>query len=240
MYQVTAVALYILLKQAYSEYLSSNVEDEILSEKDWITQQRKKEPQFLFWHQILEYILLVLQFVKAIRLGNFQQHIDTLELIMPWLFALDHHNYAKCLPVYLRDMCTLEEIHPDVHTEFLKGNFVGQKSLHPFCKLGLDQTYEQLIGVLKGDGGIIGIVTEPAALRRHMIAGTELSRLIQEFEASTLGGTEMKKHHEQYQKFQSTFFTHVPSDKKKSYKMYYNYKSNLNQYICEQFIKKWR
>ena len=207
MHQVTAVALHIQLKQAYADYLSFNREESALQEKDWVAQQKDKEPQFCFWYDTLEFILLILEFVKSIRSGDFELYINTLELLMPWVFALDHLNYAKCLPVHLRDMCTLEERHPAVHKAFHEGQFVGQKSLCPFSKLALDQTYEQLIDVLKDDGGIIGLTEDPAALRRYMTAGPELSRLIQEFERPV--SNKYTKHHEQYSKFQNTFLIHV-------------------------------
>ena len=44
--------------------------------------------------------------------------------------------------------------------------------------IALDQMHEQLIGSLKGDGGIIGLTENPEALRRFMIAGPELTCII--------------------------------------------------------------
>ena len=41
--------------------------------------------------------------------------------------------------------------------------------------------HEQLIGSLKGDGGIIGLTENPEALRRIMIAGPELTCIIDSF-----------------------------------------------------------
>ena len=71
---------------------------------------------------------------------------------MPWVFALDHIHYARCLSVHFRDMCTLEERQPGLYAEFMHGKFVGQKSKKSFSKLELDQMHEQLIAVLKGNG----------------------------------------------------------------------------------------
>ena len=70
--------------------------------------------------------------------------------------------------------------------------------------------HEQLIGSLKGDGGIIGSTENPEALRRIMIAGPELTCIIDSFKQSINCTTDLK-HHEQYPKFQSKFKEDVES-----------------------------
>ena len=61
-----------------------------------------------------------------------------------------------------------------------------------------------------GDGGIIGITTDPHALRRWMVSGPEISRIIQEFEGAKEKMTGVKqKHHEQTQATQIKFAKQV-------------------------------
>ena len=67
-------------------------------------------------------------------------------------------------------MMVLEEQHPDVASEFHKGNFVNHKSRIDFSAMAIDQTHEQNNAVNKGDGGAIGLTEYPAALRRWMVA----------------------------------------------------------------------
>ena len=63
-----------------------------------------------------------------------------------------------------------------------------------------------------GDGGIIGITTDPHALRRWMVSGPEISRIIQEFEGARERTTNAKqKHHEQTQATQIKFAKQVQS-----------------------------
>ncbi|XP_046379912.2 uncharacterized protein LOC124151470 [Haliotis rufescens] len=57
-----------------------------------------------------------------------------------------------------------------------------QKTTHRFSMMALDHVHKQLNAVLKGDGGIIGITENEAALRRWMIAGPEMARIIHEVE----------------------------------------------------------
>ena len=90
MHQVTALALYSLLRQAHREYLTTTIEDEPLELDDWTKCQRVREPHFLYWHQTLELQLTVLQFVKSIRTASFDLYLETLEHLIPWVYALDH------------------------------------------------------------------------------------------------------------------------------------------------------
>ena len=87
------------MEEAYTSY---SLNTELLDYKDWIKQQRDKEPQFLFWHQILELELLVLAHVKASRTGNFELYMISMEHWMAWVFGTDQLHYSGNLPVHLR------------------------------------------------------------------------------------------------------------------------------------------
>ena len=46
---------------------------------------------------------------------------------MPWMFAMDHVNYARWLSVHIRDLGALEETHRDVFRHFSSEAFVAGK-----------------------------------------------------------------------------------------------------------------
>ena len=58
----------------------------------------------MFWDLILRYETLILIFVRAHREKNVPLHVNVLEELALLLFALDHVNYARWLPVHIRDM----------------------------------------------------------------------------------------------------------------------------------------
>ena len=95
---------------------------------------------------------------------------------------MDHTNYARWLPVHVRDMFQLSETHPDIHAEFLKGNFVVQKSQHKFSLIGKDQSHEQSNKSLQSHGGGVVLYENPEALTLFMLAGPDCSRCVEEFE----------------------------------------------------------
>ncbi len=138
---------------------------------------------------------------------------EALSELIPYFFANNNINYARWLPIHLQDMMSLEQQHPEVAREFHNGNFVVHKSKNPFSALAIDQAHEQHNAVIKGDGGAIGLTEDPAALRRWMISGPEVSRLVGQYEA--MSGVKdpinIRRHHEQTPNAQQSFFNKVKS-----------------------------
>ena len=57
------------------------------------------------------------------------------------------------------------------------------KTVHKFSALATDYAHEQNNVLVKSDGGAVGLTINPGALQRRMVAGPEMSRLPNEFEA---------------------------------------------------------
>ena len=92
--------------------------------------------------------------------------------------------------------------------EFLKGHFVTQKTCHKFSMMAHVKIHEQLNAIVKGDGGVISITENESALRRRMIAGTEIARVISEISMNSKLKSEIY-YHEQIPSIQSGFATNV-------------------------------
>ena len=103
-----------------------------------------------------------------------------------------------------RDICELPIKHPDVFTEFQNGSFVVHKTKRLFSSIALDHAHEQVNAVVKGKGGAVGLTENPAALRRWMVAGPELARMVEEFE-EVISANESQSHHENKPAIQSAF-----------------------------------
>ena len=56
---------------------------------------------------VLRLEILIFIFIRSHREGNFPLYVETLEALVPWFFALDHTNYARWVPVHIRDMKSL-------------------------------------------------------------------------------------------------------------------------------------
>ncbi|CAH0381202.1 unnamed protein product [Bemisia tabaci] len=218
-HQVTLCALFVLKKQAYSNYVvdfKENIEnetDELLSFKEWDNKYSESSPQFLFWSLVIELEECLLEFLTSLRSSNFELYIKSLTKISSWFFTFNHYNYARWLPVHLRDMVNLKGLHPSIHAEFLNGKFTANISGRKFSAMALDQAHEQCNSRVKGDGGAVGLTENSDELRRWMVAGPEISRVIQEFEKGfrqlSKSTDKDKDHHESSAAFQSLFFKHV-------------------------------
>lgn len=209
---MTASSLYILLNKSYASYLEPGDQHEAFEE--WCVKCKQEAPQFHFWYTALQLELLVLTFIKSLRTGNFVLYVDSLTKLAPWFFILDHTNYARWVPVHLRDMANLSTAHPEMAVEFNNGNFTVRKTGRVFSAIAIDQAHEQNNCAVKSDGGAIGLTQSPDALRRWMVAGPEVVRMISEFEASIFPRRlhqAMHRHHEQTRSSQALFVQQVQS-----------------------------
>jgi len=108
-------------------------------------------------------------------------------------------------------MISLAGKHPAVYQQFLLGNFTVKKTGRAFSNIAIDQAHEQNNACVKDDGGAVGLTQNPQALRRWMVSGPEMTRLIEEFQAS-IQKPEMEsdlRHHEQTKSTQVTYFNQV-------------------------------
>ena len=112
--------------------------------------------------------------------------------------ALDHINYARWTPAHIKDMKCLPEA---LQTTFKKCWVILKSSRKKFSNLSKEQAHEQNNSILKGSGGTIGILENPEAPRRSVVAGPEVERCLTNFEddfCSVIHNrNERGKHHEQ-------------------------------------------
>ena len=108
-HQVTACSLFILLQKAYTKYKEGVAnKDDIMSFERWCARQVSATPQFQYWYTALQLELLLLVFLKSLWVADFHLYVDGISKMLPWFFAMNHSNYARWLPVHLRDMCSLD------------------------------------------------------------------------------------------------------------------------------------
>ena len=111
-HQVTSLSLSILERMPirYTAVCEKNGA-ELLSLKTWFKQG--KVPQFKYWQMVYDMEMLLLRFERSIRTGDLFLYEKPWDEIADWAFILDHYNYARWLPVHLRDMMNVRVKHPD-------------------------------------------------------------------------------------------------------------------------------
>ena len=83
--------------------------------------------------------------------------MESTEALIEYVFAHDHLNYARLMPLYLHSMPEAKEKHPNLWAEFEKGNFCITKGVAGFTSIWPDHGIEQENRELKVVGGIVGI-----------------------------------------------------------------------------------
>lgn len=205
-HEVTAAALYALQQQAYRVYRETCEPDNIQTFDIWKQNMASEFPQFFYWNMVLDLECLLFSFIRSQREGNYKLYVESLQAMIPYMFVMDHYHYARWLSVHVSDLQELPSDAMDVHRAFLDGNFVTQKSTRKFSAMAHDQIHEQQNAIVKGDGGVIGITENEAALRRWMVAGPELARIVNEFEEGFHKGKHTDtRHHEQLPSIQKSF-----------------------------------
>lgn len=170
-------------------------------------------PQFLFWYTAFQLELLLLAFLRSLRLTEFGTYVDAVYKMLPWFFALNHTNYARWLPIHVHDMRDLGEKVPGVAEAFKQGLFTIAKTDARFSAIIIDQAHKQNNAMVKGEGGAVGLTENPSALRRWMLSGPEVAPLVNEFDTCAAPETNPKSrfHHEAKKGFQAAFHRDVKS-----------------------------
>ena len=207
---MTAASIHTLLLRAYAEYNSEETGN--LSLEQWCELRAQHSVHFYYWFKTLALETLMLLYVRSLREANFQLYLESLTKVVPWMFAFDHTHYSRWLSVHIRDMALLSENHPRIYAEFCAGKFVVHKTCNKFSAMAIDQCHEQNNAVVKELGGAVGLMTDPGALRRWTVAGPEVARMVNEFEAlQSRDQTTDYRHHEQHLGVQTSFLKEVKS-----------------------------
>ena len=134
-HQVTLLALSILQRQAWQVMAAQKS----ISLDKWRKNMSSRYPTFKFWEIIRQFEILVCIFIGAHRTRNFKLFVEYLEALVPcFFFALDHVNYARWIPIHIRDIKSL----PNSIRESFHKFWVVQKTQNKFSCLPIDQAHE--------------------------------------------------------------------------------------------------
>ena len=135
----------------------------VVAFSSWETQLLTRSHTFRFWDIMIGYETLILMFVSAHRKKIFSIGVEVLEELVYLFFALDHVNYARWVPIHLRDMIFLPGA---IKTEFEKEqHWVLSKTKNKFSSIPIDQAHEQMNKNIKSTGRVVGLAENPVAFR---------------------------------------------------------------------------
>ena len=184
------------VKEAHDKLEKALESMKIIEKMEAFDARQSKIPLFKFVRQYMRMVMEMMTFIRAVRTGNWDLHLEALEVFTKYYFAHDMLNYARMIPLYLAEMKMLPETDPEIYEEFQQGNWVVNKnSCVSFCAVGADNALEHVNRSMKVSGGLIGITLNPNARTKYFLIAPELARLAEK--AKQMAGTSPKtaKHH---------------------------------------------
>ena len=61
--------------------------------------------------------------------------------------------------MHYKDHVQVPDVAPDVHLQFMLGNFAVNRTTSPFSAMAVDQPPEQNNGLIRGGAGMVGLTT---------------------------------------------------------------------------------
>ena len=149
-----------------------------------------------FWPMYVEMVLMMKQYITAERAGIWEDHLTEVTNMIPFIISARHNRYAQCLPIYLKDMRSLERTHPEVYTQFTNGNFTVRQKTGRYngvwSDLALEQTYnrEGKMTLLKG------LAANPSTQQKYIKAAPLMTKVSQSIkQMANVGTRDQTSHH---------------------------------------------
>ena len=105
--------------------LSYQKQSTIKNYATWKAAQRSHSVNAKYWFTVIEMEALYFMFIKSVRIGHFETFLECFKAVLPWFFALDHTQYSRWMPV------------------FIKGFFTVRKTNCVFSNMRIDQAHKQ-------------------------------------------------------------------------------------------------
>lgn len=73
-------------------------------------------------------VMEMMTFIRAVWTGDWDLHLEALQLFVKYFFVHDMLNYARMIPVYLAELEIVKGTNPEIYQEFQNGNWVLNKN----------------------------------------------------------------------------------------------------------------
>ncbi|KAK3747362.1 hypothetical protein QZH41_005268 [Actinostola sp. cb2023] len=184
------------VKEANDNLIKAIESQHITEKMNELDVDQEKHPMFKVARKYMRMVMDMLQFIRAVRTGDWELHLKTLQAFTKYLFAHDRLNYARMMPLYLAEIQSLETTYPEIYVELIQGNWVVNKNARvPFCALGADHGLEHINRSMKVTGGLVGITLNPSARSKFFLIAPELAKLAEQAKVMAGVSSKIQTHH---------------------------------------------
>ena len=149
-----------------------------------------------YWLMYVDMVSILKRFIKAERAGKWMEHLAAIQHMLPYIVAAKHTNYMSCLPLYLKEMRDLEEKHPAVYNNFIRGRFTVHRTEGRFNGVWTDMALEQTYNKEGKTSLVKGISQNPGAREKYIKSAPFLSHVSESVKAmAQLENKRTSSHH---------------------------------------------
>ena len=128
----------------------TNLRDVIQEVEEGLSEKSKVDKLFIQYIHMHDILFMNLH---AERLGNWEQYIKSLKLMLPYFVASGHRNYTRSVALFIQEMETI--LDDFTKTAFAKGEWVIRRADKPYAAVSVDLAIEQsLMSFIKGNQGL--------------------------------------------------------------------------------------
>ena len=132
------------IKARHEELGKTITSTEVAAKMEQFDADNEDSPLFKFTRGYMA-MVMEMMFIRAVRTGDWNLHLEALQLFVKYFFAHDMLNYARMIPVYLAEMEIVKETDPEIYQEFQNGNWVvNNNEKVAFCAVGVDNALGQV------------------------------------------------------------------------------------------------
>ena len=190
-----------LKQEGFEELLQSQVLSQVMSMwREFLNHLRHNNGELsAFWMSYVDMVEgVLLGLLRASREGDWDLHLHSIRMMIPWCFAYDKVNYARYLTPYFAQMTNLAEKNPEVQRAFKTGSFSVQLSTNnPFGRIPVDQTTEVTVNKdTQNPGGTTRFSLKPATVQRYYLTAEYRSAFLGQLRNMVQGSDSETQHTE--------------------------------------------
>ena len=141
---------------------------------------------------------IVLGLLRTSLEGDWDLHLHSIRMMIPWCFAYDKVNYSRYLTPYFAQMTNLGDKNPEVQKAFKEGTFSVQLARsNPFGRIPFDQTTEVTVNKdTQNSGGTTRFSLKHATVHRYYLTAEYRSAFLGQLRNTVQGSNSATQHTE--------------------------------------------
>ena len=150
-------------KSIMNEIIETSSLDKLLTDLDTFTKScTEKSEMCLYWENFIQIMQTIKNLIRSDREGDFLLHIKTVGELCSIFTGGDGINYMRCASFYHEMLKGLQENHPELYSNFMKGDFVIKSTECAFSAVSGDMKLEQ--SIMRSTKSIHGIIGQTKCL----------------------------------------------------------------------------